>query len=96
MIGNGGDDYLNGGEGSDVIDGGTGRDNIWGGGGDDFLFGGVHRIDTVWGGKGRDTFIVLLGLPSGKLYYDIPPDLNRNEDTSSLTTNRKWFKYFDQ
>ena len=72
LVGNGGDDTLDGGEGDDLIAGLGGNDSLSGGTGDDTLTGGgvsftndrlfitvdTSGIDTLTGGIGRDLFVL--------------------------------------
>ncbi|MDY6902741.1 MAG: calcium-binding protein, partial [Cyanobacteriota bacterium] len=85
-------DFLDGGEGrdrlyggdlNDILIGGSGNDYIDGGDGNDAITGvdiasfGVGEIDRLWGGDGKDTF--LLGNASGSFYDD---GNNRNKGRS--------------
>lgn len=55
LMGNGGNDSLNGGSGNDILLGGDGRDVLDGNAGNDRLVGGDGR-DTITGGAGDDAF----------------------------------------
>lgn len=66
LIGRAGDDRIQGGPGRDTLNGGSGDDDIRGGGGEDMASGKSGRdsfrmrdgdVDTVLGGKGRDSCI---------------------------------------
>jgi Ca2+-binding RTX toxin-like protein len=52
LDGEGGSDYLVGGEGNDILVGGAGHDFLKGGGGYDILIGGAHDDIFVWGAAG--------------------------------------------
>ena len=54
MVGEGGDDYLDGGAGDDSMSGGPGRDTLRGGDGNDELLGETD-VDRMYGGAGDDT-----------------------------------------
>ena len=56
MIGNEGDDYLNGNEDNDTIYGSEGKDTINGGKNDDNIYGGIGN-DSINGDKGKDVLI---------------------------------------
>jgi len=60
IIGNGGNDNIQGGAGSDVLEGRGGNDLLQGGLGDDTLVGGTGN-DTLAGGAGDDTFVFAPG-----------------------------------
>jgi Ca2+-binding RTX toxin-like protein len=49
LDGEGGSDYLVGGQGDDILVGGAGHDFLKGGGGHDILIGGAHDDIFVWG-----------------------------------------------
>lgn len=53
IVGNGGNDWLRGGEKNDQIYGGDGNDVIYGLGGNDYISGGAG-IDYMYGGNGDD------------------------------------------
>jgi Ca2+-binding RTX toxin-like protein len=53
LIGNNGNNVLNGGAGNDLLVGGKGKDTLRGGAGDDVLDGGIGK-DTLYGGAGND------------------------------------------
>ena len=57
LIGDNGDNLLEGGRASDTIRGKGGDDTLNGNGGDDLLIGG-DGIDTMDGGSGNDTFVL--------------------------------------
>jgi Ca2+-binding RTX toxin-like protein len=52
LDGEGGSDYLVGGQGNDILVGGAGHDFLKGGGGYDILIGGAHDDIFVWGSAG--------------------------------------------
>jgi serralysin len=54
LVGNGGDDTLNGGTGGDFLDGGDGNDALNGGAGDD-IFESDPGADNIHGGAGYDS-----------------------------------------
>lgn len=55
-----GNDTVIGGAGNDFIDGGVGNDSISGGSGNDNLYGGLDTLaDTLSGGAGDDTYILV-------------------------------------
>jgi Ca2+-binding RTX toxin-like protein len=74
MYGNGGNDTLDALAGNDCIDAGSGQDLVFGGDGDDTISGGSgYEADTLFGGNGRDLFII-----DGP---DVIADFNVNADT---------------
>ncbi|MBJ3591097.1 hypothetical protein JGC56_08045 [Salmonella enterica subsp. enterica serovar Saintpaul] len=64
LYGEEGNDILNGSNGDDTLSGGAEADILWGGDGDDVLYGGSKlqpadgEVDTLYGGSGKNTFIV--------------------------------------
>jgi Ca2+-binding RTX toxin-like protein len=52
LDGEGGSDYLVGGQGNDILVGGAGHDFLKGSGGDDIMIGGAHDDIFVWGSSG--------------------------------------------
>jgi len=57
VVGNNGNDIINGSAYNDILSGDSSVDKLYGNGGDDVLFGGSGR-DTLEGGLGDDTFLV--------------------------------------
>ncbi len=57
LNGTGAADIMDGGDGDDTLDGGTGDDVIVGGSGNDYLRGGLGA-DAMSGGTGNDTYVV--------------------------------------
>ena len=75
VLGESGNDMLNGGRGNDSVFGGAGGDRLFGDEGDDVLTAadmavgiGVGEIDRLTGGVGRDRFV--LGATQGAFYSD--------------------------
>jgi Ca2+-binding RTX toxin-like protein len=60
LMGEAGNDNLNGGNGADRLYGGTGDDQLHGNGGSDVLDGGAGN-DFLYGGAGNDTYIFNMG-----------------------------------
>jgi Ca2+-binding RTX toxin-like protein len=61
LFGGDGNDYLVGGTGDDMLFGGSGYDELYGGEGNDWLYSGPSGVGQgaeMYGGSGRDTFIV--------------------------------------
>jgi len=56
LVGNWGNNYLNGYDGNDSIIGNDGNDDLWGWSGNDTLTGGVGG-DYLWGGGGDDSLL---------------------------------------
>ncbi|MAP96632.1 MAG: hypothetical protein CMK07_16975 [Ponticaulis sp.] len=69
VIGQGGDDILNGGLGADTLSGREGMDIVNGGDGDDILVGGLDA-DILTGGAGADAFVIWVGESDGELITD--------------------------
>ncbi len=96
ILGEAGNDLLYGGRGNDVLTGGTGNDRLFGDAGDDTLTGadpltarGTGEIDRLFGGPGRDRFV--LGTSQGVFYrgqgnsdYALILDFNSSEDVIQL------------
>lgn len=69
LLGEQGNDVLDGGSGSDSLQGGIGQDLLYGGADDDFLEGeggndvmlGGAGTDVMWGGEGNDIIISSAG-----------------------------------
>ncbi len=70
LVGNGGNDFIDGGAGDDTLEGGDGNDAIFGGAGENIIGGGKGNdqitgganVDMVAGGDGNDTIAGGLGL----------------------------------
>ncbi len=54
-----GNDFVSGGGGNDLIDAGGGRDTVFAGAGDDRILIGAGPYDSVFGGSGADTFVMV-------------------------------------
>jgi len=78
------DDYLSGGVGNDAIYGNDGNDRLIGGAGADSLHGGAGD-DYLWGGAGADRFYFISGFSSGQL--DTIKDFEDGLDQIYLATN---------
>lgn len=61
ILGLNGNDTMTGGAGNDRIDGGLGAETIDGGAGDDIILAGTSTDATLYGGTGRDVFVMLPG-----------------------------------
>lgn len=65
LEGEGGDDFIRGGQGNDKIEGGAGNDRLHGSGGDDYINGSLGE-DIVYGDDGND--VIYGGDDNDKLY----------------------------
>ena len=109
-----GDDFLRGGARRDTLTGGLGNDSLNGDTGNDILVGvkpssaggelgfGAGEIDTLKGGRGRDTFV--LGdetnvfyddgdtLTNGKSDFALIVDFNSNQDVIQLSGTTDFYR----
>jgi Ca2+-binding RTX toxin-like protein len=103
VLGNGGDDRLNGGGGNDTLIGGIGHDSLNGGNGNDLLLGGLGNdtlnpgsgTDTIDGGPGRDT-VTFSYTSSNSLRVDLSegfawflPNPSRGPDATNVPSTTK-------
>ncbi|WP_341486928.1 calcium-binding protein [Pararhizobium sp. A13] len=78
LLGNAGNNSLNGGAGDDKLYGRFGKDTLTGGDGNDTLWGGLGK-DLLTGGSGNDVFVYKTAAESGRLGSDTITDFSSNE-----------------
>ncbi|NJO57821.1 MAG: type I secretion protein, partial [Richelia sp. RM2_1_2] len=98
VFGGDGNDLVYGDKGDDFISGGSGNDQVFGGDGNDTLFGitpnsplglGQGEIDTLNGGRGKDTFVLAGAIFDGSevIFYNDGDAESAGTDDYALITD---------
>lgn len=80
VTGGSGEDTLHGSTGNDVLFGGEGNDTLYGYEGHDALFGGVRDKDELFGGDGKDRFLLHSDQNGDPGTLDFPQDFVESND----------------